>query len=92
MELFILNFVGTALEIYRYLIFGYVLLSWFPNARESFIGQMLGKIVEPYVGIFRKFIPPIGGVIDLSPIVALLALHFISIGIQSVLIFLFKMV
>jgi uncharacterized protein YggT (Ycf19 family) len=92
LELFILNFVGTALEIYRYLIFGYVLLSWFPNARESFIGQMLGKIVEPYVGIFRKFIPPIGGVIDLSPIVALLALHFISIGIQSVLIFLFKMV
>jgi uncharacterized protein YggT (Ycf19 family) len=92
LELFILNFVGTALEIYRYLIFGYVLLSWFPNARESFIGQMLGKIVEPYVGIFRKFIPPIGGVIDLSPIVALLALHFISIGIQSVFIFLFKMV
>lgn len=92
MEQIIINFVVAALEIYRYLIFGYVLLSWFPNARESSIGQLLGKIVEPYIGIFRKFIPPIGGVIDLSPIVALLALHFISLGLRAVLTTLFGLV
>lgn len=88
MELFIYGFIGTAGTVYSYLIIGYVLLSWFPNARESAIGQMLGRIVEPYVGIFRRFIPPIGGVLDLSPIVAIFALRFIVIGLQSVLEFL----
>lgn len=87
----VLGFVSLALEIYSYLIIGYVLLSWFPNARESFIGQLLGRIVEPYIGIFRRFIPPIGGVLDLSPIVALLALRFISIGLLSVIRYLFGM-
>jgi len=88
LELYILGLIGTAGTIYSYLIIGYVLLSWFPNARESFIGQLLGRIVEPYIGIFRRFIPPIGGVLDLSPIVAIFALRFIVIGLQSVLEFL----
>ena len=88
MEQSIIGFVSLALQIYSYLIIGYVLLSWFPNARESFIGQLLGRIVEPYIGIFRRFIPPIGGVLDLSPIVALLALNFISLGLRSVIGFL----
>ena len=42
--------------------------------RESFIGELLGKLVEPYLAPFRRFIPPIGGMIDISPIVALFAL------------------
>ncbi|RJE90753.1 YggT family protein [Paenibacillus sp. 1011MAR3C5] len=88
MELFIYGFIGTVANVYSYLIIGYVLLSWFPNARESFIGQLLGRIVEPYIGIFRRFIPPIGGVLDLSPIIAIFALRFIVIGLQSVLEFL----
>ncbi|MEF2245599.1 MULTISPECIES: YggT family protein [unclassified Paenibacillus] len=88
---FIYRFVSNALEIYSYLIIGYVLLSWFPNARDSFIGQILGKIVEPYVGVFRRFIPPIAG-LDLSPIAALFALRFISVGILAVLSFIFNMI
>jgi len=88
---FIINFVSRALEIYSYLIIGYVLMSWFPNARESFIGQILGRIVEPYVGVFRRFIPPIAG-LDLSPIAALFALRFISAGIIAVLIFIFNLI
>lgn len=87
-KIFVLDFINTALTIYSYLIIGYVLLSWFPNARESFIGQFLGRIVEPYIGIFRRFIPPIGGVLDLSPIIALLALRFVTMGLLSVVSFL----
>lgn len=71
--------------IYRFLIIGYVLLSWLPSARDSFIGQLLGKIVEPYLSVFRRFIPPIGGMLDLSPFVAVIALSFISRGIIFVL-------
>ncbi|MCU6709455.1 YggT family protein [Paenibacillus sp. J5C_2022] len=83
-----MSFVKYALDIYTYMIIGYVLLSWFPNARESQIGQLLAKIVEPYLGIFRRFIPPIGGVLDLSPIIAIFALNFIKLGLFAVLQFL----
>ena len=91
MEDLVLNIVSIALEIYSYLIIGYVLLSWFPNARESCIGQFLGKIVEPYISIFRRFIPPIGGVLDLSPIIAIFALRFISAGLIAVLQYVFDL-
>ncbi|MFD2116209.1 YggT family protein [Paenibacillus yanchengensis] len=80
-QMFLTMIMSVALEIYSYLIIGYVLLSWFPNARESSIGQFLGKVVEPYLSVFRRFIPPIGGVLDLSPILAFIALRYISVGI-----------
>jgi YggT family protein len=81
----IYGYVGTLIEIYTYMLIAYVLLSWLPSARESFIGEMLGKLCEPYLSIFRRFIPPIGGMIDISPIVALIALRFIGEGIRALL-------
>ena len=84
----IVSLVWTLYNIYFYMIIAYVLLSWVPNARDSFIGQLLGKVTEPYLGIFRRFIPAIGGVIDISPIVAIFALRFIGMGVIAVVDFL----
>lgn len=84
----VVSFIGTLYNIYFYMLIAYVLLSWVPNARESFIGQLLGRITEPYLSIFRRFIPPIGGVLDISPIVALFALRFIALGLEAVIRFL----
>jgi len=83
--LLLYELVYTLFSVYRYLILGYILMSWFPNARESSIGQFIGRIVEPYLSIFRRFIPPIGGMLDISPIVALFALHFIMLGVLELL-------
>jgi YggT family protein len=80
--------INTLQSIYSFMIIGYVLMSWLPNARESFIGVFLGKMVEPYLGIFRRFIPPIGGMLDLSPIIALFALRFVASGLIAVIEFL----
>jgi YggT family protein len=66
------------------MIIAYVLMSWVPNLRASFIGELLGRFVEPYLSPFRKIIPPIGGVIDISPIVALFALHFVRLGLNAI--------
>ncbi|WP_051447375.1 MULTISPECIES: YggT family protein [Paenibacillus] len=63
----------------------YILMSWLPNARESFIGEWLGKLVEPYLSPFRRFIPPLFGVLDISPIVALLVLRLALVGLISIL-------
>ncbi|MDQ1913005.1 YggT family protein [Paenibacillus sp. GD4] len=79
------SYIHTLILIYRYVLIAYVLLSWLPNARESFIGEILAKLCEPYLSIFRRFIPPIGGMIDISPIVALLALFFIELGLSAVI-------
>ncbi|TLS50415.1 YggT family protein [Paenibacillus antri] len=88
LEYQISSLVWTLYNIYFYMIIAYVLLSWVPNARDSFIGQLLGRVTEPYLGIFRKFIPAIGGVIDISPIVAIFALRFIALGVEAVILFL----
>ncbi|MFC0188973.1 YggT family protein [Fictibacillus aquaticus] len=69
------------MQIYSYLVIGYILLSWFPNARESSIGIFLARIVEPYLAPFRSIIPPLG-MIDISPIVALFALRFAENGVR----------
>ncbi|WP_332690081.1 YggT family protein [Halalkalibacter lacteus] len=71
-----------ALYIYSFFIIGYILMSWFPNARESSLGQFVGRIVEPYLEPFRKFVPPLG-MIDLSPIVAIIVLRLASTGVAS---------
>jgi len=71
----VFNFLSTILEIYSFALIIYILMSWFPGARESTFGVFLGKISEPYLEQFRKFIPPLG-MIDISPIVAIFVLHF----------------
>jgi len=76
----ILNGISTLFMIYQFMIIGYILMSWIPSAQESSIGRLLAKVVEPYLGFFRKFIPPIG-MIDFSPIIALLLLDFIRRGV-----------
>ena len=79
----LLSFINTLITFYSYALIVYILLSWFPGARESGFGQFLAKICEPYLEPFRKIIPPLG-MIDISPIVAILALRFASYGVISI--------
>ena len=78
------SILGTFFNIYRFMIFGYILMSWIPSLQYSSFGEILGKLVEPYLSIFRKIIPPIG-MIDISPIIALFALHYIYLGLLIVI-------
>ncbi|OEH91183.1 YggT family protein [Bacillus solimangrovi] len=83
----IVQLIVTAIEIYSYVIIGYILMSWFPNARESGLGQFIGRIVEPYLEPFRRIIPPLG-MIDISPIVAIFVLSLAKSGaVQLYLMF-----
>lgn len=69
------HLLQTALNLYSYALIIYILMSWFPGARESSFGMFLAKITEPYLEQFRKFIPPLG-MIDFSPIVGIIVLRF----------------
>ncbi|AMW98351.1 YggT family protein [Rummeliibacillus sp. G93] len=76
--------VKVFFEFYSIALIIYILMSWIPSAYESAVGRFLAKICDPYLDFFRKFIPPIG-MIDVSPIVALIALNLIQTGIFYVL-------
>ncbi|WP_019636219.1 YggT family protein [Paenibacillus fonticola] len=77
-------------QVYFFMILIYILMSWVPNVRESFVGELLGKLVEPYLAPFRRFIPPIMGMIDISPIVAIFVLRLAVYGLLGVLDFVFR--
>ncbi|AJC12313.1 MAG: YggT family protein [Berryella intestinalis] len=65
-------------DAYSTIIFIYVLMSWIPTS-SGIIGdiyRVLGKVCDPYLNLFRRLIPPIGGMVDVTPIVALLVLQF----------------
>lgn len=70
--------VGRVLYFYQLCIIVYVLLSWFPM--EGFIRELrdvLANFCEPYLGLFRRIIPPIG-MIDISPIIAIIVLQLVG--------------
>ncbi|MCD8509638.1 MAG: YggT family protein [Bacillus sp. (in: Bacteria)] len=77
------NFIQQLLSLYMIVVIIYIFMSWFPNARESSFGQIIGRLVEPYLQPFRQIIPPLG-MIDISPIVAILALRMASYGITFI--------
>ncbi|MFC5588507.1 YggT family protein [Sporosarcina soli] len=79
----IYKLIANAIQIYSVLLIIYILMSWIPSSRETKFGRLLEKIAEPYLGFFRKFIPPLG-MIDISPIVGLFALNLISRGVWEV--------
>lgn len=67
------------IDFYELLILVYCLASWFPIPREGVVHDLLqaiASLVEPYLGLFRRFIPPLGGV-DFSPVVAIVVLGLI---------------
>ncbi len=65
-------------DAYCMVIFVYVLLSWFPTDRGLLadINHVLAKVCDPYLNLFKRLLPPIGGMVDVTPIIALLVLQF----------------
>lgn len=82
--LILLTIIDYAFTIYRYMMIAYILMSWVPQMRDTSIGQLLERLVEPYLAPFRRIVPTIG-FIDLSPIVAFFALIFAQNGLVLLL-------
>ena len=73
------QFVLSLYLVYLCLVFLYVIMSWVQLPYNVWIGRIrtfLHDTVEPYLGLFRRMIPPIGA-FDLSPIVALIVLGLV---------------
>ena len=81
----IADFLNALLIVYLILIFAYIVTSLIfafggriPYSRwSSAVLGFLRDVTEPYLSIFRRFIPPIGPV-DVSPIVGILLLQIVG--------------
>jgi YggT family protein len=79
------TYVKALAEVYTILIIAYILSSLYfafggrvPYSRwSSALLGFLRDVCEPYLSIFRRFIPSIGA-LDISPIVAILVLNFVA--------------
>ena len=72
---FLLQVLAQTLSIYLLVLLVRVLLSWFPNLDWSNpVLSSVSAITDPYLNAFRGLIPPLGG-IDLSALVAFIALQ-----------------
>ena len=81
----IADFLSALLNVYVILILAYIVVNLFfafggrpPYSRAlDAVLTFLRDVAEPYLSIFRRFIPPIGP-IDISPIVAILVLRIVG--------------
>ncbi|MGY3782561.1 YggT family protein [Gemella taiwanensis] len=71
------KFIIYLFNFYEYSMLAYILTSWVPQIKNNFIVEFLEAICEPYLKLFRKFIPPFG-MLDISPVVALIVLSVIQ--------------
>ena len=89
-HLLILTFVTMIQDLIRfcrYLIFATIILSWvvmFTQSRGPYI-EVIQELAEPLLAPFRRLLPNMG-MIDLSPIIAFLALYIAEIIMNQVAI------
>ncbi|MDN3505576.1 MAG: YggT family protein [Rhabdochlamydiaceae bacterium] len=76
--MFLYRLVQIVFSTYMLLLLIRIIASWFPNINRYRAMHFLQFYTDPYLNFFRRFIPPIGGTIDLSPIVAFIALSFLE--------------
>lgn len=83
----VVSLLARLVDFYEILIIAYILMSWIRPV-DGLVGdiyRVLGTITEPWLGLFRRFIPPIG-MIDVSPIVAIIALRIIANGLIRLIV------
>ena len=78
--------VNLVFYFYYLLIIVRIFLSWIPSIDwEMQPFNIVRKFTDPFLNIFRGIIPPIGGVLDVSPIVAIILLQVLQGVIVSLL-------
>jgi uncharacterized protein YggT (Ycf19 family) len=78
----IADYVNALFTVYLILILVRIVLSWIPrlpyNQVLNAVVTFVHDVTDPYLRLFRRVIPPVGGggfALDLSPIVAIIVLY-----------------
>ena len=85
-----ITLVSFLFQLYSFLILIRVVLAWISANpyRATFdhpAVRILNQLTEPILAPLRRIIPPIGGALDISPIVALIILELLRTVLVRVL-------
>jgi len=85
MDIFAGNFLegiakvlNLVLTLYLYVIVARAIISWVSPSPYNPIVQFLYAATEPVLRYVRRIIPPIGGTIDVSPIIVIVVIYFLQ--------------
>lgn len=81
------QFVRVFIFVYTLLILAYIITSWIRlpySPTLNRVQRFLYDVCDPYLRIFRRFIPPLGP-LDLSPMVAIIVLFVLQGVLTSLL-------
>ena len=70
---------------YTVMLFLRIISSWVPQYQNHHLIRFLAFYTDPYLHLFRRILPPLGGVLDLSPILAFFALRIIEMILLGLL-------
>ncbi|HMQ32735.1 MAG TPA: YggT family protein [Chloroflexaceae bacterium] len=73
---FVVTFINLLFQALLFAILGRVLISWIDPMGNMRVTQILREITEPILAPIRSVLPSIG-MIDLSPLVAMLLLQLL---------------
>ena len=87
----IATIISWLFQIYEFLLLIRVLLTWintdpYRPVIDHPAVRFLERITDPVLAPLRRLIPPIGGAIDISPVVALIILEVVRRILVSVLV------
>ncbi|MDR1748347.1 MAG: YggT family protein [Spirochaetaceae bacterium] len=74
----LLSVFSFLISLYTLICFARIIITWFPAARNSRPGVALGKICDPYLGLFRRFSLFRRGSLDFTPVIAIGVLVILS--------------
>ena len=77
--------VNLLFVTYTVLLFVRIITSWFPNSQGHHLVRFVSFYTDPYLNFFRRILPPLGGVLDISPILAFFALRVLEMMIMGLL-------
>ncbi len=81
----IISLLIVVLQLYSYVLLARALVSWIPNLDPYHPAvQVLYRLTEPVLEPIRKLIPPLGGMMDISIIVAFFALIILEQLLRSI--------
>ena len=81
------TFVNVFVTVYTLVIFMYIITSWLRLPYSPWLNRIqrfLYDVSEPYIRIFRRFLPSLGP-LDLSPMIAIIVLWILDRVLITVL-------
>lgn len=79
-------FIHIFFVAYTILLFVRIVSSWFPDWQAHHLVRFVSFYADPYLNLFRRLLPPLGGVLDISPILAFFVLNILERILLSLVI------